>query len=111
LYTHTSRLPYIYISFFFNAPPPTEIYTLSLHDALPICDCRGGALRIAVVQTQEELEVLVRAPHGGDRAHAAEEEKIEGWGAEYWADRRMVEDGGGCGGRHGWGLLDDERQR
>src|SRR5207302_5832611 len=26
--------------FFFNAPPPTEIYTLSLHDALPIyCAC------------------------------------------------------------------------
>src|SRR5438105_14968152 len=24
------------ISFFFNAPAPTEIYTLSLHDALPI---------------------------------------------------------------------------
>src|SRR5438067_8823114 len=23
-------------TFFFNAPPPTEIYTLSLHDALPI---------------------------------------------------------------------------
>src|SRR5205823_13889658 len=23
--------------FFFNAPAPTEIYTLSLHDALPIC--------------------------------------------------------------------------
>src|SRR5262245_64968250 len=23
--------------FFFNEPPPTEIYTLSLHDALPIC--------------------------------------------------------------------------
>src|SRR5207249_12261614 len=26
--------------FFFNAPPPTEIYTLSLHDALPICNAR-----------------------------------------------------------------------
>src|SRR5438309_6608304 len=26
--------------FFFNATPPPEIYTLSLHDALPIC-CRG----------------------------------------------------------------------
>src|SRR5438309_5661654 len=25
-------------SFFFNAPAPTEIYTLSLHDALPICN-------------------------------------------------------------------------
>src|SRR5947209_15214035 len=24
-------------SFFFDAPAPTEIYTLSLHDALPIC--------------------------------------------------------------------------
>src|SRR5207253_6334461 len=25
-----------YMFFFFNAPPTTEIYTLSLHDALPI---------------------------------------------------------------------------
>src|SRR5256885_13238642 len=24
--------------FFFNAPTPTEIYTLPLHDALPICE-------------------------------------------------------------------------
>src|SRR5438094_1853534 len=29
--------------FFFTAPPPTEIYTLSLHDALPICVWRGRA--------------------------------------------------------------------
>src|SRR5436853_5257106 len=27
----------IYLSFFFNATATTEIYTLSLHDALPIC--------------------------------------------------------------------------
>src|SRR5437762_5526321 len=27
---------FILCPFFFNAPPPTEIYTLSLHDALPI---------------------------------------------------------------------------
>src|SRR5438552_13351151 len=26
-----------YYSFFFVTPPPTAIYTLSLHDALPIC--------------------------------------------------------------------------
>src|SRR5437899_10039446 len=26
-------------SFFFNDTPPTEIYTLSLHDALPISGC------------------------------------------------------------------------
>src|SRR5436190_16877348 len=29
-------------SFFTTAPPPTEIYTLSLHDALPISGPRGG---------------------------------------------------------------------
>src|SRR5439155_21539878 len=28
--------PYFSFTFFFNDPPPTEIYTLSLHDALPI---------------------------------------------------------------------------
>src|ERR1044072_7282558 len=46
--TDISRMP----SFFFNDAATTEIYTLSLHDALPICaasatparcsDCRGG---------------------------------------------------------------------
>src|SRR5438094_4465195 len=31
------------VSLFFTTPPPTEIYTLSLHDALPISNrtCRG----------------------------------------------------------------------
>src|SRR2546429_9680639 len=29
--------------FFFNDTATTEIYTLSLHDALPICVPRGGA--------------------------------------------------------------------
>src|SRR5204863_9127371 len=33
LYTPLSAF---FISFFFNDPTPTEIYTLSLHDALPI---------------------------------------------------------------------------
>src|SRR5437899_3354717 len=30
--------------FFSNEPPPTEIYTLSLHDALPISSGGGGSL-------------------------------------------------------------------
>src|SRR5207247_11154312 len=29
--------PPLSFSFFFNDPSPTDIYTLSLHDALPIC--------------------------------------------------------------------------
>src|SRR5438477_10562889 len=31
----TRSLPYL--SFYLNDPAPTKIYTLSLHDALPIC--------------------------------------------------------------------------
>src|SRR5688572_32349872 len=31
---------YLFLFFFFNDPPTTEIYTLSLHDALPICCAR-----------------------------------------------------------------------
>src|SRR3712207_6831604 len=43
-----SRPPHIpYVGFFFNDTATTEIYTLSLHDALPICaqpaDERGAA--------------------------------------------------------------------
>src|SRR5205814_7996118 len=36
--------PYLIFSFFFffHDPAPPEIYTLSLHDALPICYQRGG---------------------------------------------------------------------
>src|SRR5437764_14740534 len=44
------HLYYALCIFFFNDPSTTEIYTLSLHDALPICvpsGERGGAFRIA----------------------------------------------------------------
>src|SRR2546422_9510140 len=40
-----NSLIYIYYVFFFNDTATTEIYTLSLHDALPICRSaprRGG---------------------------------------------------------------------
>src|SRR5256885_12851517 len=33
---------YVFFFFFFNDTATTEIYTLSLHDALPICRCGGG---------------------------------------------------------------------
>src|SRR5437588_9018441 len=43
--------------FFFNDTPPTEIYTLSLHDALPISRRHPGALRQG-----PSVHVLRRAP-------------------------------------------------
>src|SRR2546426_6792486 len=38
-----SPLPFVFFFFFFNDTATTEIYTLSLHDALPIC--RSSATR------------------------------------------------------------------
>src|SRR3712207_8555929 len=35
-------IPMILLCFFFNDTATTEIYTLSLHDALPICAIRGS---------------------------------------------------------------------
>src|SRR5258707_4409193 len=37
-------LPTAILFFFFNDTATTEIYTLSLHDALPISSCRGPAM-------------------------------------------------------------------
>src|SRR5438874_6139572 len=51
------RLPYL----FFNSPPTTEIYTLSLHDALPISDGRRRGLHIdGALVRRAELSVHVR---------------------------------------------------
>src|SRR5438034_8947897 len=45
-YTHSSSL---FSFFFFNDPPTPEIYTLSLHDALPIL---SGRARLAPAATR-----------------------------------------------------------
>src|SRR5947209_19255971 len=39
------RVPILFL-FFFNATATTEIYTLSLHDALPISSARAKHLRV-----------------------------------------------------------------
>src|SRR5256885_14509758 len=40
LSSYSIKLPLIFFFFFFNDTATTEIYTLSLHDALPIFPCR-----------------------------------------------------------------------
>src|SRR3712207_7082198 len=44
------------IFFFFNDTATTEIYTLSLHDALPICTCTSGTWRTTVGRVVIEIE-------------------------------------------------------
>src|SRR5438309_4997927 len=41
LFLFVFLLFFFFFFFFFNAPATTEIYTLSLHDALPICGPQG----------------------------------------------------------------------
>ena len=49
---HTS---FYYVVFFFNDTATTEIYTLSLHDALPICRNEKWAVKEAGALPQQEL--------------------------------------------------------
>src|SRR5206468_8980227 len=53
---HTSLISFDYIFFFFNDPPTTEIYTLSLHDALPICLVTGLGLS---AEQQKKLDPIL----------------------------------------------------
>src|SRR5258708_14751419 len=58
--------------FFFNDTATTEIYTLSLHDALPIClsagagiaDCHRGCQRTGARRGARHCHVAAHAPDG-----------------------------------------------
>src|SRR5690348_18063118 len=63
-----------FLFFFFNDPATTEIYTLSLHDALPIYQ-RVGQLAVGGEQ-QQAGGVDVQATHG-DPARRSEEHTSE----------------------------------
>src|SRR5437868_13399110 len=63
--------------FFFNDTPTTEIYTLSLHDALPISGNRAGHLRDVRLGGAQAL----RRVAGG---------KARGLGRHGWKDRKST---------------------
>src|SRR5205085_9848874 len=69
-------LVYVLLSFFFTAPATPEIYTLSLHDALPICDLRrdivdDAADRGAKALVIEVLMIVRLRQVGRDQLHEA----------------------------------------
>src|SRR5690348_17560410 len=51
------------IPFFFHYPATTEIYTLSLHDALPISDVEGAEAGGVVPTRRRRIEVVVARDH------------------------------------------------
>src|SRR2546430_17638537 len=60
---------HILFFFFFNDTATTEIYTLSLHDALPICGLQGSPTDGLYVVLEGEVEVFLpeRAGSGAHR--------------------------------------------
>src|SRR2546430_10827746 len=53
--------------FFFNDTATTEIYTLSLHDALPICLCRGKSASFSCSHGALDLDVTCERYFHGTR--------------------------------------------
>src|SRR6266542_1449866 len=90
------RTPAHYDPFFFNDTATTEIYTLSLHDALPICAAQGpGCRRDARPPAQGLLEPGSRAitpAGGGDLQAGSEQDRARGF-------REPGSDDGGRAGR------------
>src|SRR2546430_16333995 len=86
---HTSSFPSLFFFFFFNDTATTEIYTLSLHDALPICLHFGIQLRQALYPLVAPL-ARPRRRHrhacGLPRSHGALERALVA--ARGWRTRR-----------------------
>src|SRR3712207_7642441 len=76
--------------FFFNDTATTEIYTLSLHDALPISlDAFIAAMRQIAREAEEQPEQVTSAPHHApvtrlDEANAARRPNLR------WRDRKST---------------------
>src|SRR5256885_17229059 len=58
---------HIYLFFFFNDTATTEIYTLSLHDALPICRARAARAHGRSACSRRAAPPASRRAPGADR--------------------------------------------
>src|SRR5690242_21892122 len=83
-----------YILFFFNATATPEIYTLSLHDALPICERAGADAQSAHADTPQPKGQRIRRAAAAslachDRAAGRSEERRVGKGVDL-GGRRII---------------------
>src|SRR3712207_9438785 len=97
----------VILLFFFNDTATTEIYTLSLHDALPIsegikealAESEGCALHLentagaggTLGRTFEELATLIERAGGGKRLGRSEEHTSELQSCQYLVCRLLLE--------------------
>src|SRR4051812_50179929 len=71
---YTPMSPRLWCIFFFNDTATTEIYTLSLHDALPICAFELERIRRVEIARER---VAVRAGARTEQLHRSEEHTSE----------------------------------
>src|SRR5437773_8203242 len=74
---HTELILYKFLFFFFTNPAPTEIYTLSLHDALPISSDIDVDIVVADGQLAINEVAVVFRKEAGDRDVRSEEHTSE----------------------------------
>src|SRR3712207_8061491 len=100
-----SYLSYSFLFFFFNDTATTEIYTLSLHDALPICEgeedqqeradrqpqVHGGVVRLALVDDQAQRHGGPGLPARDDQRPRSEEHTSELQSRQYLVCRLLLE--------------------
>src|SRR2546425_3974295 len=81
------------IFFFFNDTATTEIYTLSLHDALPISPARFRELcrAYAAEQVERQKKDFIRLGVLGDWDHRSEEHTSELQSLAYLVCRLLLE--------------------
>src|SRR6202050_4669007 len=65
--SNVGTVPVTGLFFFFNDTAPTEIYTLSLHDALPICRQREHHVQDPQVQRRQRRQRCRRCTQRRDR--------------------------------------------
>src|SRR5256885_12912882 len=61
-----------FIFFFFNDTATTEIYTLSLHDALPIYAAKARIARVAITEVERQLLHQRLFPEHRSEEHTSE---------------------------------------
>src|SRR5256885_12947753 len=68
------KYTFYFFFFFFNDTATTEIYTLSLHDALPICE-RAATVRAASVPGSRSIGEPTRATRSAGADHCSVDRK------------------------------------
>src|SRR2546429_33587 len=79
----------VYFVFFFNDTATTEIYTLSLHDALPIYGCRAHRPPVHRHALPRRVDARAERSHGAVHAHAAGADQVLGLAARRHACARQ----------------------